>query len=51
MGWYPELDSPSLLEQYKAVVDLVSDHSYPMDAELTEQLATRCPTGPTEPSC
>ena len=32
-GLYPELDDPDKLEEYKSVVDIVSDHFYPLSLD------------------
>ena len=42
VGWYPELEDPVRLEEFRKYVDIISDHAYPMDAGVVEELATRC---------
>ena len=32
-GLYPELDDSDKLEEYKSVVDIVSDHFYPLSLD------------------
>ena len=41
VGWYPELEDPVRLEEFRKYVDIISDHAYPMDAGVVEELATR----------
>ena len=38
-GLYPELDDPDRLEGYKSVVDIVSDHFYPLSLDTLLQSA------------
>ena len=38
-GLYPELDDPDKLEEYKSVVDIVSDHFYPLSLDTLLQSA------------
>ena len=42
VGWYSELEDPVRLEEFRKYVDIISDHAYPMDAGVVEELATRC---------
>ena len=53
VGWYPELEDPARLEEFRNYIDIISDHAYPMDAGVVEELANRyitlyiCATPPT----
>merc|ERR1719397_1440607 len=38
VGWYPELEDPVRLEEFRKYVDIISDHAYPMDAGVVEEL-------------
>ena len=38
---YPELEDPVRLEEFRKYVDIISDHAYPMDAGVVEEVATR----------
>merc|ERR1711892_144298 len=40
-GFYPELDDPDLLSVYQGVVDIVSDHFYPMDLDKLLQMSAK----------
>ena len=42
VGWYPELEDPMRLEEFRRYVDIISDHAYPMDAGVVEELSARC---------
>ena len=39
-GFYPELDNQDMLSLYTSVVDIVSDHFYPMNVDKLVEMAT-----------
>ena len=39
-GSYPELLDPALLEEYQALVDIVTDHLYPLSVDKLQETAS-----------